>query len=310
MKRVHFWFQDEPSVAPSYGTEDSIQFGDLGFDDSGDLSEQEVGGRSMRGEMSFIEVMGLEGEEGLNDEDDDCDYLADRFNGSTIHEEFGASLGGGFNSSLRSLLTEDSAEDGLSAIEEKGSRLRNHSQSDSSFALPDFHESSDSSKESFRKDVVGGSMQNSDIQSSSLSRTEKSSSPSFAMTREDDYSSVRLPNLDASSPYSISPIDTASRRDSRPKPVTNQLTRGQPYAAAAAAARPGIGFLASLLNEESEGTSDMGKDSSRISPRHNSDSSMDDSFLKQEAGSSSLKSKSDSTSETSSESPTSVSQLN
>ncbi len=115
-RRVTFWFQDEPSLACSFATEESMQFGDLGLDDSGDVfcSDQEYGLRTLRGELPFIEVMDYEkGEYGLKEDDEDEDeYLVKRFNGSTIHEELGASFGeGNFGSSFTSLLSEDDDED-------------------------------------------------------------------------------------------------------------------------------------------------------------------------------------------------------
>eukprot|EP00429_Kryptoperidinium_foliaceum_P026151 CAMPEP_0176136114 /NCGR_PEP_ID=MMETSP0120_2-20121206/69068_1 /TAXON_ID=160619 /ORGANISM="Kryptoperidinium foliaceum, Strain CCMP 1326" /LENGTH=461 /DNA_ID=CAMNT_0017471869 /DNA_START=92 /DNA_END=1475 /DNA_ORIENTATION=- len=76
-KRVSFWFHDEPSVAPSYETEDSMQFGDLGFDSSGDVSiegDRGYGQRSMRGEMAFIEVMDLDGAHSLHRDEEEDEY--------------------------------------------------------------------------------------------------------------------------------------------------------------------------------------------------------------------------------------------
>lgn len=114
-RRVTFWLADEQSLACSFATEESMQFGDLGLDDSGDgLGEDhEYGQRTLRGELPFIEVMDYEnGEYELKDNnDDEDDYLIKRFNGSTIHEELGASFGeGNFGTSFTSLLSDDDEE--------------------------------------------------------------------------------------------------------------------------------------------------------------------------------------------------------
>jgi hypothetical protein len=118
VKQVRFWFHDEASIADTYATEGSMQFGDLGLNDSSEEffhdHEDSFGQGSMKGELPFIEVMDFDGcgygERGLNNCDrDDDDYLVNKFNASTIHEEMGASFGSfgeGF-ASFSSLLSED-----------------------------------------------------------------------------------------------------------------------------------------------------------------------------------------------------------
>ena len=108
-RRVSFWFHDEGSIASSFAAEESIQFGELGFEDSGEFEcdgGHEYGQRSMKGELPFIEVMDLAGygELGLNDEDE---YLMNRFNGSTIQEEAGASSGAAVESLSSELSDEE-----------------------------------------------------------------------------------------------------------------------------------------------------------------------------------------------------------
>lgn len=121
-RRVTFWFPDEQSLACSFATEESMAFAELGFDDSGEGfgCEEEYGLRTIRGgELPFIEVMG-DNARGRNDDDDDDDYLVKRFNGSTIHEELGASFGEGNFTSFSSLLSDESEEDHHDNQKEKG----------------------------------------------------------------------------------------------------------------------------------------------------------------------------------------------
>lgn len=140
-RRVQFILNDDTDIA-SYATEESMQFGDLGFEDSGEFEGEHGGGigveygqRSMRGDLPFVEVMDLDGygslslndtsehdyvlnrfngygELNLNDTSDHG--LMNRFNGSTIHEELGASSAAfSFGSAL--------SDEELKSIEEFGS---------------------------------------------------------------------------------------------------------------------------------------------------------------------------------------------
>ena len=313
VRRVHFWFQDDPSVAPSYGTEDSMQFGDLGLDDSGEFAvdEEELGGKTMRGELSFIEVMGPDGEQPLSGEDNNCDCMVKRFNGSTIHEEFRASFPGDFDgdSSMKSVLTEDSNE-GQSTIREKGSQIQ---LSEASFALPDFTESfSDSFKQSSPKEGLGLA-ESTDLRDSSRSIMQQTSTSSFGRLADNDYSPARrsssfapIPDLDSSPRLSISPLEM-NRQSARRKLGTSH----KPPRSSQPPPRTGNGSLASLLSEEStsQGQTEGSLPLMSHFTRQNSESSMDNNLLKKEAGSSSLKSKSESSTESSSESPTGVEQL-
>jgi hypothetical protein len=281
VRRVQFWFQDEASVTQSYGTEDSMQFADLGLDDSGELSfEEDVGGKSVRGEMSFIEVMDMDGE-GVRKGDDDRGYMVNRFNGSIIHEELGVSFGGAFNASIRSLMSDEDEDDArLSAVEEKGQ----HQLSESSFALPDFESSfSESPKAASARETI----QNSDTQNSSQAPQARGFAP--------------IPDLDASTHNYI-----ASLGGSRELATCHVQDRPSPPPAPAE-----YDSISSLLSEESAVKIRTEERTPRLSNlRHQySESSIDPSSVQEEAGSSTLKSKSDSLSETSSESPTGVSQL-
>ncbi len=255
--------------------------------------------------------MGPEGEQPVNGVDDNCDCMVKRFNGSTIHEEFRASFhgdfDGDFNSSMRSVLTEDSNE-GQSTIREKGSQ---NQLSEASFALPDFTESfSDSFKQSSPKEGLAESI---DLRDSSRSIIQQASTSSVGGLAETDYSSARrsssfapIPDLDSSPRLSISPLEN-NRQNGRRKLGTNH----KPPRTSQPPPRTGNGSLASLLSEESipQGQREGSLPNKTHFPRQNSESSMDNSLLKKEAGSSSLKSKSESSTESSSESPTGVEQL-
>lgn len=321
VRRVHFWFQDEPSIAPSYETEDSIQFGDLGFEDSGERSIEQTGGRSMRGEMSFIEVMGMDGEQGLNDEDDneDCDYLVNRFNGSVIHEEFGASFGANnFSSSFGSLLSDDDESDcgtsNQNSMRMQKARYQQHSHlSEDSFALPDdseeFHTRSPKEAHASGSDIEGSSRNSS----KASSFTQKKQWEHFS-TQQRSGSFAPIPDLDASSRHSTKLFDDSTRNiSSKNDSSTTALSKNRP----ATPTLPSIGndddSISSIVSEESP--EKQAKRTSRFSDlkRQTSDSSLDLTSLGKELGSgafSNPKSKNDSsTSETSSESPTGVAQL-
>lgn len=170
VKQVRFWFHDEASIADTYATEESMQFGDLGWNDSGegfdDDPESEYGQRSMKGELPFIEVMDFDGirygEYAMND-NDDGDYLINKFNASTIQEEMGASDG---FASFSSLLSEDE----LGSIREsKETSPKSHMQSFQS--IPDLDDDDSSNHESSLGD-------------SALYSKEQDSSPKKRLARQ------------------------------------------------------------------------------------------------------------------------------